>query len=217
VITSSSNSAVKGLNFGDLYALLGPESDGFKTWNAADSLAKEVGGNGGFPAAPLTVTAPGEESGTYDSFVELALTSIAEERKKDPATRKDYQSSSNDNTIVEGVAGNQTSLGWVGFSFADQNKDKLKLIPIAEEGTSFVEPTQQTIADGSYPLARDLYIYVNKAKAETPAVKAFVDYYLSDEGIAAVTEVDYIAVPAETLQKSRDAWANKTTGTQQGS
>jgi phosphate transport system substrate-binding protein len=215
VITSVKNEAVKGLNFGDLYALLGPESEGFKTWNAADSLAKEVGGNGGFPAAPLTVTAPGEESGTYDSFVELALGDIAEERKKEPGTRKDYQSSANDNTIVEGVAGNDTSLGWVGFAFADQNKEQLKLIPIAEEGTSFVEPTQQTIADGSYPLARNLYIYVNKAKAETPAVKAFVDYYLNDEGIAAVTEVDYIAIPAEDLQKTRDAWTSKTTGKQQ--
>jgi phosphate transport system substrate-binding protein len=217
VITSSQNTAVKGLNFGDLYALLGPESEGFKTWDAADTLAKEVGGQGGFPKAPLTITAPGEESGTYDSFVELALTGIAEEREKDPAARKDYQSSANDNTIVEGVAGNATSLGWVGFAFADQNSDKLALVPIAKEGTSFVAPNQQTIADGTYPLSRGLYIYVNKAKADTPAVKGFVDYYLSDEGIASVTEVDYIALQPATLAETKNTWTSRTAGSKPAS
>jgi phosphate transport system substrate-binding protein len=215
VITSAKNTAVQGLNFGDLYALLGPESEGIKNWKDADTLAKEVGGNGGFPDAQLTITGPGEESGTYDSFVEIALADIAEERKKDEATRKDYQTSANDNTIIEGIAGNDTSLGWVGFAFADQNKDKVRLIPIAEEGTSFVEPTQQTIADGSYPLSRKLYIYVNKAKAAaSPAVTAFVDYYLSDEGIASVTEVDYVALQPDALQQTKSTWTAKTVGKQ---
>jgi phosphate transport system substrate-binding protein len=211
VITAASNTAVQGLNFGDLYALLGPESEGFNTWRQADTLAKEVGGNGGFPDAPLTVTAPGEESGTYDSFVELAIGDIAEGREKDAATRKDYQSSANDNTIIEGIAGNETSLGWVGFAFADQNKAQVRLIPIAEEGTSFVEPTPQSIADGTYPLARDLFIYVNKAKL-TPAVTAYVDFYLSDEGIASVTEVDYVALQPDALQETKQTWTSKTTG-----
>jgi phosphate transport system substrate-binding protein len=215
VITSAKNTAVQGLNFGDLYALLGPESEGFNNWSQANDLAKEVGGNGGFPNAQLTITGPGEESGTYDSFVELAIADIAEERKKDEATRKDYQTSANDNTIIEGIGGNDTSLGWVGFAFADQNKDTVRLIPIAEEGNSFVEPTQQTIADGSYPLSRSLYIYVNKAKAAaSPAVTAYVDYYLSDEGIASVAEVDYVALQPEALQQTKSTWSAKTVGKQ---
>lgn len=214
VITSANNNAVQCLNFGDLYALLGPESEGFDTWDKAEALAKEVGGNGNYPSGPLTITAPGEESGTYDSFVEIAIADIAEERQKDEATRKDYQSSANDNTIIEGVAGNDSSLGWVGFAFASQNADKVKLLPIAEEGSSCVAPTPETIADNSFPLSRDLYIYVNKAKAETPAVKAYVDFYLGDEGIASVTEVGYVALQAADLEKTRTAWSSKTTGKQ---
>ena len=65
---------VECLNTGDLYALFGPESEGFANWSDADSLAAEVGGNGGFPDAPLTIVAPGEESGTYGSFIDLAGT-----------------------------------------------------------------------------------------------------------------------------------------------
>ena len=72
VMTNPENSAVSCLNSGDLYALFGPQSEGIDTWNGADSLAKKVGGNGGFPDAPLEITAPGAESGTYDAFIELS-------------------------------------------------------------------------------------------------------------------------------------------------
>ena len=71
VMTNPANTDVTCLNDGDLYSLFGPESDGFDTWDAADSLAQQVGGNGGFPSLPLEITAPGEESGTYDAFIEL--------------------------------------------------------------------------------------------------------------------------------------------------
>ena len=70
-MTNPENADVTCLNNGDIYALFGPESDGLDTWNSADSLAQQVGGNGGFPDAPLEITAPGQESGTYDAFIEL--------------------------------------------------------------------------------------------------------------------------------------------------
>ena len=84
VITSPNNGAITCLNFGDMYALVGPESIGFNTWSDANALATEVGGNGGFPDAPLTITAPGEESGTYDTFVEFVIAPFAEERARTP-------------------------------------------------------------------------------------------------------------------------------------
>ena len=119
------------------------------------------------PDAPLTITGPGEESGTFDSYVELVITPIATTRETGPdTTRPDYTASANDNTIIEGIAASDTSLGWVGFAFAEENSDKVTEIQVSKDpnGTC-VAPTAETIADGSYPLSRSLYIYVNKAKA----------------------------------------------------
>ena len=68
-------------------------------------------------------------------------------------------------------------------------------------------PSADTVSDGSYPLSRALYIYVNTAKLkESPALQKFVDFYLSDEGIAAVTDSGYIALDDAELTATRDAW-----------
>jgi phosphate transport system substrate-binding protein len=213
VITSPANDAVTCLSFLDLYALLGPESQGFANWSDANALAGEMAGLEGFgdshapyPDVPLDVTAPGEESGTYDSFVEFAIAKIATEREKDAATRPDYTASGDDNVIIEGVSGSDSSLGWVGFAFADENSDSIKSLEV-DGGDGCVAPTPETIASGDYPMSRPLFIYVNTDKESTnPAITAFVDYYLSDTGIAAVTEADYVALDADALAATRAAW-----------
>ncbi|MDQ3554562.1 MAG: substrate-binding domain-containing protein, partial [Chloroflexota bacterium] len=109
VITSVNNDpALTCVSFADLYALTGPESTGFTTWAAAQDLATELGSTNTLPDAPFTLTAPGEESGTYDFFVEAVIEPIAEERglpEEEWAARPDYQSSPDDNVIIEGVAG----------------------------------------------------------------------------------------------------------------
>ena len=205
----SNNTAITCLSFPDLYALIGPESTGFAKWSDAAALAKELGSNTVFPDAPLAITGPGEESGTFDSFVELAITPIATAREKDKTTRPDYTASPNDNAIIEGVAGSDTSLGWVGFAFAQENADKVTELQVAKEANgTCVAPTVDTISDGSYPLSRSLYIYVNKAKAAAnPAVVAFVDYYLTEGTVSTVLEtVPYVHLPADTLTESRTAW-----------
>lgn len=217
VMTNPANEAVTCLNLGDLYALFGPESDGFKNWSDANDLATKVGGNGNFPDAPLTITAPGEESGTYDTFIELTGigdTAIAQGVPEDKAAslRSDYQSSPNDNVIIQGIEGSDSSLGFVGFAYADQQGDKVKKVEI-DGGDGCVEPSSDTISDGSYPLSRSLYIYVNTDKLATnPALAPFVDYYLSDEGIAAVTDADYVAIPQERLDATRQTWSDASGG-----
>jgi phosphate transport system substrate-binding protein len=210
VITSVENEAVSCLNFGDIYALVGPESEGFANWNDADALAAEVGGNGGFPAAPLVITAPGEESGTYDTFVELAIEDIADERGQDAATRADYQASANDNVIVEGVANNPTSFGWVGYAFYLENAEVLKALQI-DGGDGCVEATPETIASGEFPLARPLFIYVSKNRlAESPALEAFVDFYMTDTGLVdAVAETGYVVLDDDDLAATRAAWEGR--------
>ncbi len=208
VATSPANTAVECLDIPALYALVGPESEGFASWADANALATELGSTvGALPDAPLSVFGPGEESGTYDTFVEFAIGDFAEERGADGATRADYSSSPNDNLIVEGIEGSDTSLGWVGFAYFQAEAERMKGIAI-DAGDGCVAPTVEAIADGSYPFSRSLYIYVSKnAAAENPAVASFVDLYLSEAGLAQVAAAGYVDLPAERIQASVDAWA----------
>jgi phosphate transport system substrate-binding protein len=223
-VITSVNNPIECLTFADLYALFGPESDTFANWNDAEALAHELGSTTDLPDAPLSITAPGDESGTYDSFIEIALASfIAAQFPNDPATEANetadathlrtpgdiYVASANDNAIIQGVAGFDTSLGFVGLAYAEENADQVKMIGIdkAADGTC-VLPSTETVQDASYPLSRSLYIYPNLGRAATnPAISAFVDFYLSDAGIANVTDVGYVALHPDELQATRDAWA----------
>jgi phosphate transport system substrate-binding protein len=218
VLTNPANDAVECLDNAAIYALVGPESTGFDTWSAANDLASEVGSAyTDLPDVALDITGPGEESGTYDTFVEFAIEGIAEERDQEPQTRPDYTSSPNDNVIVEGIEASDTSFGWVGFAFYTEEKERLRAISIAGEDGTCVEPTEETIASGEYPYSRPLFIYVNKAKAEeNSTLSDFVDFYLGDTGFAAVADAGYIQVPDDVWTTTKQTWSDMTTGTTAG-
>ncbi len=209
----SAESAVPAcLDIPALYALTGPESIGFANWSDATDLATTVGSAyaADLPDAPLTITGPGEESGTYDTYVEFVIEGIAEEQglpEEEWVTRPDYTSSPNDNVIIEGISGSDDSLGWVGFAFAEENTDVVREIEIAGEDGTCVAPTVESISDGSYPLSRPLFIYVNAASlADNPAAAAYVDYYLGDEGYAAVADAGYVQMLEDDFAATADAW-----------
>jgi phosphate transport system substrate-binding protein len=221
VITSAEDTALECLSFLDLYALMGPESQGFENWSDADALAAELATEFGtdygeshapYPAEPLTITAPGEESGTYDSFVDLAFGDIAEARGQEAVMAAGYQPSPDDNVIIEGVAGTPDApytLGYVGFAYAVENVDRVTLLPV-DGGDGCTPADEATIAAAEYPISRYLYIYPNTARADdNPAVQAFVDYYLSDEGIAAVSEEGYVSLGEADLSATRAAWEGR--------
>lgn len=211
VATNPANEALTCLDVPALYALVGPESEGFANWTDATALADEVGSAYGadFPDLPLDISGPGEESGTYDSFVEFAIGDLAEERTVDEATRADYSSSPNDNLIVEGIESSESSLGWVGYAFFAAEEDRMKAFEI-DTGDGCVAPNPETIADGSYGFSRSLYIYVNTANAESnPAVASYVDLYLSPEGLATVSEAGYVELPEDRIQATTDAWTGR--------
>jgi phosphate transport system substrate-binding protein len=232
VITSAEDDEIECLSFVDLYALLGPDATGVDNWSDASAKADEIAAtvtdmgavHTPYPDAPLSVTAPGEESGTFDSFVEIVIASVGEELGVEDATvRPDYTASPNDNVIIEGIAANPTSLGWVGFAFVEENLDTIKPLQV-DGGAGCVEPTNDTIASGEYPIARDLYIYVNKEAADTkPEVAGFIDFYLTQLGDGGVVgtdadagQVPYVPLAAEDLTATQGVWDSMEVGTRDG-
>lgn len=214
VMTNPANE-IECLSFVDLYALLGGQSEGFENWSDANDLGASLGSTvAPYPEAPLAISAPGTESGTYDSFIEIVLEGIGEEEEGEDGQfiRQDFAGNADDNVIIEGIAGSDTSLGWVGFAFAEENLDRVREIPVSEEpGGDCISPTVETIADGSYPVSRSLYIYVNNAKvADNPALAGYIDFYLNDGYSESVTKAfgdsGYVELPAEELAEVRAAW-----------
>ena len=222
VLTSPDNDSVECLTFADLYALFGPEAEGIENWNDAEALAQELGSVTDLPDAPLEITAPGTESGTYDAFIELALGDIAEARLEAgeltddvaESLRTDYSSHADDNAIISGVEGSDSSVGFVGFAFAEGAGDAVKELEI-DGGDGCVAPTIDTIADGSYPISRSLYLYVSTTAAdENPAVAEYVDFYLTEDSLGAlVEEAGYVPLPEDRASAARQRWESRTTGT----
>ena len=148
-----------------------------------------------FPDQKLTLYGPDTDSGTFDYFTEEIMGEAQ-------ASRADYSPNANDNILVQGVAGDKNSLGYFGFAYYLENQDRLNAVAI-DGGNGCVEPTPETIKDGSYtPLSRPLFIYVNKAELAKPEVRAFVDFYL-DNAAQLAAEVGYVALTDAEYDDSR--------------
>jgi phosphate transport system substrate-binding protein len=142
------------------------------------------------PDTQLSLFGPGTDSGTFEFFTE-------EINGEEGNTRKDYQPSEDDNVLVQGVAGEPGGLGYFGFSYYEQNQDKLNLVKV-DSGDGCIEPSQETIADGSYkPLSRPLFMYPSEKALKKPEVKAFMDYVV--ENYQAISEASQI-VPMSQSQ-----------------
>ncbi len=201
VMTNAANRAVECLTFQQLFDLIGPNAEGAATWGEASP---------GLPDAPLDLFGPGEESGTFDSFVEIVLEDLADEAGVAATTRPDYSPSGDDNVILQGIQSSDTSLGWVGFAFA-LNAADVALIPI-DGGDGCVTPTAETIASNEYPISRDLWIYVNADRADAnPAVTAYLDFYVNEGLDTATAEVGYVALTEQGKSETRERWNSRAT------
>ena len=219
VLTNNDNDSVNCLNFEDLYALVGPESVGYANWSDAAGLAAELGSSTSLPDLDLDITAPGSESGTYDSFIEIVLEDIGDARAEAGAisedeaatTRPDYVSAGDDNVIISGIEGARGSFGWVGFAYAVNAG--VKLLDV-DGGDGCVAATPDTIASGEYPVSRSLYIYVNAERAAaSDAVSAYVDFYVSETGLVqAVSDVGYVVLTDDARSATAANWAARIIG-----
>ena len=201
VMTSEDNDAVECLTFDQLFDLIGPNGEGTTSWAEASP---------GLPDAPLDIFGPGEESGTFDSFIEIVLEDLAEEAGVEATTRTDYIPSGDDNVILQGIQSSDTSLGWVGFAFAI-NATGVKLVEV-DGGNGCVSPTAETIASNEYPISRDLWIYVNADKAAAnDAIVAYLDFYVSEALSAAVSDVGYVPLTEAARAETAERWHSRTT------
>jgi phosphate transport system substrate-binding protein len=125
------------------------------------------------PDGELSLFGPGTDSGTFEFFTE-------EINGEEGNSRKDYQPSEDDNVLVQGVAGESGGLGYFGFSYYEQNKDKLNLVGV-DSGNGCTKPSLETIASGEYePLSRPLFMYPSQEAIRRPEVKAFMDYVVEN-------------------------------------
>ena len=134
-----------------------------------------------FPDAEVSLFGPGTDSGTFDFFTE-------EINGEKGDTRKDYQPSEDDNVLVQGVEGDKSGLGYFGFSYYEDNSDKLNLIAV-DSGDGCVKPDKASIQGNTYkPLSRPLFMYPNQADLTgKPQVKGFMDYTIENAEELATT------------------------------
>ena len=191
VVVNPANDFVGCLTTEQLKTIYGPDSPADLLWSQVDPT---------WPAEKVERYMPGADSGTFDYFTEAINGEV------DAATQNATQSE-DDNTLVTGVAGSTYAVGFFGYAYYIENTDKLKAVEV-DGGAGCVAPNETTINDGTYkPLSRPLFIYPNSGKAkESPALAAFVDYYLANTA-AISAEVGYVAMPEALLAEQQAAWA----------
>ncbi|HEV2999338.1 MAG TPA: PstS family phosphate ABC transporter substrate-binding protein [Solirubrobacteraceae bacterium] len=149
------------------------------------------------PDRQVSLFGPGTDSGTFDFFT-------GEVNGDEGRTRKDYQPSEDDNVLVQGVQGDEGGLGYFGFSYYEQNRDELNLIAV-DAGDGCVEPSRESIQDGSYePLSRPLFMYPSAKAIRRPEVRAFLDH-VERRHAQIAADAQLVAMTAEQARRARQA------------
>ncbi len=198
VVIHPKNDWIKQMTVAELKTMWEPGAQGkITTW-------KQV--NAAWPDKPLKLFGPGADSGTFDYFTEAVV-------GKAKSSRGDFTASEDDNVLVQGVSRDMGALGYFGFAYYDENKDKLKAVPVVNPKGKAVGPSLEAVMAGEYePLARPIFIYVSAKSAERAEVKEFVEYYLKHGGKLA-KEVKYVPLGDSDYKHALDNFNKRKTGT----
>jgi phosphate transport system substrate-binding protein len=153
----------------------------------------------------LALYSPGTDSGTFDFFTEKVN---GEEGAQRTAGVNDI--GEDDNATVTGVSGADGGMGYFGFSYYQENQDKLKALQI-DSGNGCVAPSVQSAQDGSYFLSRPLYVYPSDQALQNETVDSFLQFYL--DNINAIAEqIGFIPMTDQQLQESQSKLESLTSG-----
>jgi phosphate transport system substrate-binding protein len=157
-----------------------------------------------WPAQDILRFIPGTDSGTFDYMVEFLFGA----GKKEPIlAAANLQLSEDDNVLVQGVEGSPYAIGFFGFAYYQENKARLNVLSV-----NGVAPNADTVNQGTYPLARPLFMYTAaKIMREKPQVAAFIAFYLTYVN-EEIRSVGYFPSAAAVLQKSKQAWLDAMKG-----
>ncbi len=191
VVVSKENTFAKNMTKSELAELFSTAS----TWS-------EI--NPAWPNQPIQRFIPGTDSGTFDYFSE----EVFKNNPEPMLSAKNLQLSEDDNILVQGIKGSPYAVGFFGYAYYAENADSLTILSI-----NGVEASKANVDNGTYPLARPLYIYSDEQIMRTkPQVAAFIDFYLSYVN-EEVIGVGYFPANEDELEKGRQAWLKAMNGT----
>jgi phosphate transport system substrate-binding protein len=189
VVVNPENDWVECLTVEQLNTIWAPGSK-VDNWNEVDP---------GFPDEALKLSGPGTDSGTFDYFT-------GEVNGEEGASRSDYTASEDDNVVVQAVAGEKGGMGYFGLSYVQENEGTIKAVPIENEAGDCVEPSVETVQDGSYnPLGRPLFIYAKTESFERAEVETFVQYLLDNNTEIAEAAL-YVPLTEEQLGAAQESF-----------
>jgi phosphate transport system substrate-binding protein len=201
VVINPGNTWAKSMTVAELKKMWEPVAQGRITrWNQV---------NPAWPDAPLKLFGPGADSGTFEYFTE-AVTG------KSKASRGDFTASEDDNVLVTGVSRDVNGLGYFGYAYYIENRDKLSAVSVVSHAGKAVSPSIETVINGSYqPLSRPIFIYVNAKSVQKPEVKEFVRFF-NQQADKLVREVKYVPLPAAAYSYNIETMGRMRLGTKFG-
>jgi len=201
VVVNPKNAFLTAISIEELKKMWEPAAQGKITrWNQLKPS---------WPDAPINLFGAGADSGTFDYFTE-AVTG------KSKSSRGDFTASEDDNVLVQGISRDKNAIGFFGFAYYAENRDKLKALSISWNGSKAIAPSVETVVNGTYaPLSRPIFIYVNAKSAQKAEVKQFIEF-LSKHAEALTKEVKYVPLPPKAYAHNLQVFSKSQLGTKFG-
>lgn len=202
VAVNPKNTWLKEITVEELKMIWAPEAQGKITkWNQV---------NAKWPNEEIKLFGAGSDSGTFDYFTEAIV-------GKAKSSRGDYTASEDDNTLVKGISGSKSGLGYIPMSYYMENQKSLKALAIIGGEKAPVKtgvlPSKETVENNTYyPLSRPLFLYVSEASSKKAEVAEFVKYYIKSAP-QTVPAVKYVALPAKAYEMAQDHFTKGKLGT----